>query len=270
MAIITDLLTVGFLQRALLAGICIAVLAPCIGVFLVSRRYAFLADTLAHVSLAGVAAALLLGAQPVFMALLFAVVTSLLLEEIRQRAKRLPGEALLALFLSGGLALASVLLSLNRGTGVSLSAVLFGNILTVTAGDVWLIAVLSAVVLTILFVLRRPLFALCLDEELAQSSGLPVAWLSRLLVVMAAVTVALSMRIVGVLLVGALMVIPALTGQTVMQSFRGTLFVAVSAALLAVLGGMGASYAFDVPTGGAIVLAALGLFGLALALRRSR
>lgn len=269
MAIITDLLSVGFLQRALIAGLCVAVLAPSIGVFLVSRRYAFLADALAHVSLAGVAVGLLLQTEPVAVALVFSVAAALLLEELRMRAKKLPGEALLALFLSGGLALASVVLSLQRGASVSLSAVLFGNILTVTESDVWIIALLSAVVLLILFVLRRPLFALCLDEELARSSGLPVAWLSRILVILAAVTVSLSMRIVGVLLVGALMVIPALIGQTIMQSFRGAMLVAVAAAVSAVVIGMGASYAFDVATGGAIVLVALTLFLVSLLFRRT-
>ncbi len=259
----------GFLLRALVAGIAVACVAPVVGMFLVTRRYAFMADTLAHVSFAGIAAGMLLGLSPIPSAMVTSIVAAVCVDQLRSRGKA-SGESALALFLSGGLAVASVLLSLQRGGGANLQALLFGSIVTVTWYDAALIAGSGAVVLAIIILLYRPLLAVAFDEDLARAAGVPVGMLTSLLVVLAAVTVSLAMRVVGVLLVSALMVIPVLSAMQLRASFLRTTFVAVGLALTALLGGLAASVAWGTATGGSIVLVSILLFVLCAVLRPSR
>ncbi len=253
-----DIFTHDFMLRALAAGVVTAVIAPTIGMFLVTRRYAFLADTLAHVSLAGVAIGILMGFQPIVTAVGTSIIGALAADELRLRRK-LAGESALALFLSGGLAVAAILLSLSKNSNVNISSILFGSITTVTQQDVALILGLGIATLSTVFLLWRPLFLTSIDEDLAAASGLPVGLLSRILVILAAVTVSLSLRIVGVLLVGALMVIPVLAAMQLRLGFVRTYLVAVLIALLSVIGGLILSYELDIGSGGTIVL--LTLFG---------
>ncbi len=248
-----------FMVRAMIAGLAVAVVAPTVGIFLVTRRYSFMADTLSHVSLAGVAAAFLLGMQPIVTALAASICTALTVEKLRHSGRVL-GESGLALFLSGGMALAAVLLSMSRGINLNLGSVLFGSIATVTTTDVQLILVLGLGVLTIVALLYRQLFCISLDEELAITSGLPVEQLNQVLVVLAAVIVSLSMRIVGVLLVGALMVIPVIAAMQWRRSFLQTLLLSVANSLFSVVAGLIASYHLGWASGGTIVLIAICIF----------
>lgn len=248
-----------FMVRAMIAGLAVAVVAPTVGIFLVTRRYSFMADTLSHVSLAGVAAAFLLGMQPIVTALAASICTALTVEKLRHSGRVL-GESGLALFLSGGMALAAVLLSMSRGINLNLGSVLFGSIATVTTTDVQLILVLGLGVLTIVALLYRQLFCISLDEELAITSGLPVEQLNQVLVVLAAVIVSLSMRIVGVLLVGALMVIPVIAAMQWRRSFLQTLLLSVANSLFSVVAGLIASYHLSWASGGTIVLIAICIF----------
>ncbi len=255
-----DLFAHDFMVRAMLAGLVTAVIAPTIGIFLVTRRYAFLADTLAHVSLAGVAVGFLTGLPPIITAVIASVGAALWAEHLRA-TKRLLGESALALFLSGGLALAAVLLTASRGGNASISGILFGSITTVTIQDLGLIAVLGVVCLAVVASFWRPLFLASVDEDLAASGGLPVAMLNRLLVVLAAVTVALSLRIVGVLLVGALIVIPVIAATQLKLGFLRTYLVAVAISIASVVAGLVTSYEFGFASGGTIVLFTLAGFG---------
>ncbi len=256
-----DLFTHAFMIRAFTAGLITAVIAPTIGIFLVTRRYAFLADTLAHVSLAGVAVGFLTGFQPIVLAVAASVGAALWTERLRSKGKVL-GESALSLFLSGGLALAAVLFSAARNSSVSIAGVLFGSITTVTAEDLWLIGILGVVCLGAVTLLWRPLFLASVDEELAASGGVAVAPLNNLLVTLAAVTVALSLRIVGVLLVGALMVIPVLAAMQLRLGFSRTYAVALLISLLSVTVGLVVSYEFGYASGGTIVLLTLACFGV--------
>jgi len=255
-----------FMVRALIAGVVVGAIAPVIGIFLVVRRYSLMSDTLAHVSLAGIAVSALLKTPPVITAVVTTLLASLGIEKLRQ-SRRLFGEAVLALFLTSSLALAVVIFSALRGLNGNLLSYLFGSITTVSPGDVWVIGGLGLVVMVLMVVFYRRLFAVAYDEDVAQAQGLPVQRLSLLLVMLAAVTVSLAMRIVGVLLIGALMVIPVMAAMQYQLSFRGTTFLAVAFSLLAVFFGLVLSFALNLASGGTIVLMALALFLVSLAWR---
>jgi zinc transport system permease protein len=251
-----------FMQRAFVAGAIAALVCPAIGVFLVPRRLSLIADSLAHVALAGVALGLFLEVSPVLAALGVTLAGAAGIERLRAGG-RLQGDAALAVFLSGGFALAVVLISLARAINADLFAVLFGSILTVSPQDVWLIAALGAVVAVTIGGFYPQLLAITLNEELARTSGIRVGALNLMLTVLTALTTVVAMRIVGVLLVSAMIVIPALTGFALARSFRQALQVAIAAALAAVGVGLVAAYYLRLAAGGSIVLTALLIFALA-------
>lgn len=248
-----------FMVRAFEAGIAVGVVAPLIGMFLVVRRYSLLSDTIAHVSLAGVAMGLLFQFNPIFSAILFSIGASLGIEWLRH-SRKIFSESILAIFLSGSLALAVVILSLAKGFNANLFSYLFGSISTVSPSDVLIIFTLAVVVFGSIVLFYKEFFSVSFDEEIAQVSGLPVRRLNFILVTLAAVTVALSIRIVGVLLIGALMVIPVVAAIQYGKSFRTTLFLSVAISLFSVIGGLFSSYYLNIATGGTIVLIALIVF----------
>lgn len=262
-----DIFQYSFMVRAFEAGIAIGVIAPLIGMFLVVRRYSLLADTLAHTSLAGVAIGLLFRINPVLSAIVLSVIASLGIEQLRA-SRRVFSESVLALFLSGSLAVAVVILSLAKGFNAGLFGYLFGSISTVSQTDVWVIVALAIMVFLNVVLLYKELFFVSFDEELAQASGLPVRRLNFTIVLLAAITVALSIRIVGVLLIGALMVIPVISAVQYGRGFRITLILSVAFSLISVLVGLLASYYFNLASGGAIVLVALVIFLLSLAVSK--
>src|SRR3989344_2068347 len=205
-----ELFQYSFVVRSFEAGVIIGLIAPLIGMFLVLRRYSLIADTLAHVSLAGIAIGFLLQINPIMTAILSTVLSSVVIERLRI-SKKVYGESALAIFLSGSLALAVVLISLAHGFNVGLLNYLFGSIVTVKQTDLYTIWVLEAVVATFLFLFYKELVYVTFDEESAQVSGIPTRFINTLLIVLAALTVSLSIPIVGVLLISALMVIPVVT-----------------------------------------------------------
>ncbi|MDA1169361.1 MAG: metal ABC transporter permease [bacterium] len=253
--------------RAFTAGTIIAVLAPLIGTFLVARRYSLIADSLAHVSLAGVAIGLITGMYPIYTALITTIIAALFIEQLRS-SKRLSGESALAIFLSGGLAVAITLIGLANGFNVNLFSYLFGSITTVQAIDVWVIASLGLVVGGTIIALYKELFFLSFDEEVAIVQGVRARVLNSILMIMTAMTVALSMRIVGALLVGALMVIPVVASMQIARSFKATVLYAVCIGFVSVWAGLFAAYYLNIPAGGAIVLSSLGILGISMILRR--
>lgn len=262
-----ELFQYDFIGRAFLAGIIIGAITPLIGLFLVVKRYSLMADTLAHVSLLGVAVGALLRINPVAGALITSVLTAWGMEELRRRQK-LFGESVLALFLSGSLALALVLISVARGGMVNFWGYLFGNITTVSAFELLLIALFGSFVLITTIIFYKRFFLTAYDEELAQASGLNVRRINNLLIVLAAMTVSLSMRIVGVLLVGALMVIPVITALQYKRSFLTTLIFSIIFSLLSVIVGLYFSYYLNFPSGAAIVLTAIVFFVMSLVVKR--
>jgi len=257
-----EFLQYGFMHRAFAAGVVTALICPAIGVFLIPRRLSLIADTLAHVALAGVALGLVLGVSPVLGALVVVLAGAVGMERLRARGA-LQGDAALAVFLSGGFAFAVVLISLARGFNADLFAILFGSILTVTTSDVWLILALGGVVTLAIGGFYRQLLAITLNEDLARTSGVPVGALNLLLTVLTALTIVVAMRMVGVLLVSAMIVIPTLTGFALGRSFHTATVIAIGIALLSMTSGLIAAYYLRLAAGGAVVLAALLIFAAA-------
>lgn len=252
-----------FLMRGLVAALTVAVMAPTIGMFLVVRRQAFLADTLAHVSLSGVAAGLLFAFNPVAGAIGASVLAAFLIEKLRLK-KGFYGESSLSLVLSGSLALAVILIGLAKGLSASLFSYLFGSVTTVSRLDVAVIMALGAAVIIIVLINFRQFFLVSLDEDLALSGGLAAQGFNLLLTVLAGLAIALSLRIVGALLVGALMVIPVLAASRFGLGFRKTHLLAVVLSIFAVIIGFFLSYSLDLAAGGTIVGVAILIFAAAL------
>lgn len=254
-----DIFHYSFMVRAFIAGGAIAVIAPMIGTFLVMRRFSLFADSLSHVALAGVAIGIISGWYPVATAVAACVIAAFFIEKLRSENK-IYGDAALSLFLSGSLAVALVLISLAHGFNVNLFSYLFGSVAAVEQIDVYIILGLAVVVMIVLLGFYKQMFFIGFDEEAAIVSGVPVKTMNFLLMTLAAVTVALSMRIVGILMVGALMVIPVLAALQISRSFHRTLIFSVIFSVLAVFAGLFLSYEFDIIAGGAIVLLALLIF----------
>ncbi|MFD6186984.1 metal ABC transporter permease [Streptomyces goshikiensis] len=255
-----ELLNYAFMQRALLAAVLVGVTAPAIGTYLVQRRQAVMGDGIGHVAMTGVALGFLLNTSPVWMATLVAVVGAVGMELIRSRGKT-SGDIALAMLFYGGLAGGVMIINLAPGgSTANLTSYLFGSITTVSAEDVTAVVILAAFVIAVTLGLRRQLFAICQDEEFARVTGLPVRFLNLLIAVTAAVTVTVAMRIVGLLLVSAMMVIPVAAAQRVTRGFTATLTTAMVIGVLVSLSGTVATYYIDAPSGGTIVLLAIGVF----------
>jgi zinc transport system permease protein len=265
-----DLLQYDFMQRALLAAVMVGVAAPSVGVFLVQRRLALIGDGLGHVALTGVALGLLLGRAPVFVALVVAIAAAVAIELVRANAKT-TGDLALAIMFYGGIAGGVVLISkAPEGNAATLYQYLFGAITTTSRSDLIAFAALSICVLVLSLGLGKQLFAVSNDEEYARASGLPVLALNITLAVMTATTVVVAMRVVGLLLISALMIVPVATAQLAAGSFRATVQWSLLIGLTCAVGGVTTSYYADTPSGGTIVLLAIGLFaatGVAVWLR---
>jgi zinc transport system permease protein len=260
-----------FMRLAFGAGAVVGVLAPAVGFFLVQRRQSLIGDGIGHVAFAGVALGILLDVSPVLTALVAAVVGGVAVELLRSRGGA-AGDQALALVFYTGLALGVVFVSSAGALNVNLFQYLFGSILTVTRSDLVLIATLGAIGLATIALLYRALAAAVLDEEGARVAGVPIGVLNIAVATLAAVTVALSMRVVGILLVAALMVLPVSAASRVAWSMRSTLLLAVAVGLASALAGLTISYYADLPPGGTIVLVAAAAFGVASvvgSLRRS-
>ncbi len=260
-----ELLSLDFMQRALIAGVLTGLAAPAIGTYLVQRRLALMGDGIGHVAITGVALGLLTGTAPVLTAVIVAIVGATAIEIIRARGKT-SGDVALALLFYGGIAGGVLLIGLAGQGAVTLNTYLFGSLTTVSPSDLRVVVILAVVVLVLAVGLAPQLFAVCQDEEFARVSGLPVRFLSILIAVMAAVTVTVAMRTVGLLLVSALMVVPVATAQQLTRSFRATFIAACGLGVLACLAGIITSYYVDVAPGATIVVLALGGFGLAAVL----
>ncbi len=252
-----------FMQYALWVGLVVGACAPLIGIFLVQKRQALMGDGLGHIAFAGIAAGLLLEVWPVWTALVAAVAGALAIEWLRNRG-RATGDLALALFFYGGIALGVVLISRSSTGGLNVLPYLFGSILTVGPDDVRLVIILGLVIIFSLAVIGRALFASLLDEESARVAGLPVVLANTMLSVLAAITVVAAMRIVGILLIAALMVLPVATGRLVARSFRGTIIISVVVGVVSVIVGLAAARQWALAPGGAIVLTTAAIFSLAI------
>ncbi|MFI6326246.1 metal ABC transporter permease [Nonomuraea sp. NPDC050556] len=271
----SDLLGREFFQLALVAALLVGLCAPAVGTFIVQRKLSLLGDGIGHVALTGVALGFLTGTAPVVTAVVVSVAGAIAIELVRARG-RTSGDVALALLFYGGIAGGVMLMGIAPGgSNAKLNSYLFGAIASVTRQDIWIIGALAVAVIAVVAIFGRELFVLCQDEEVAKASGLPVRFLSLLIAVTAALTVVIAMRVVGLLLVSALMVIPVATSQQLTRGFRATMGLAMVFGVVAAVGGLLVSTVSPkVAPGASIVLLALAGFVLALTVgkfvRRSR
>jgi zinc transport system permease protein len=262
-----DFFDYAFMVRALAAGLIVAVTVPLLGSFLVARRYAMIADSLAHVSLAGVGAGLLLGFAPIGAAIPVTIAGALVLEWLRQ-SRKVSGETSLAILMSSGLALAVVLANLADGANTDFSSYLFGSIATTGVADVWVLAAAAALAVAVVAVNYRALMHIAYDEDSARIAGYRVTLLNYMLAALTALIVVLSLRVVGGLLISALLVMPVVTASKFAGSFSQTIGYAIIAAIIAVVAGLLIAFYAGIAAGGAIVLSALVLLMLAFIWKR--
>ncbi len=260
MGIDVSFLEPAFMQRALIAAVLVGMTAPAIGIFLVQRRLALMGDGIGHVALTGVALGFLLGTAPVLTAIVLALFGAVAIELLRERGKT-SGDVALALLFYGGIAGGVVLIGLAPGaSNASLISYLFGSIASVDPFDLTITAILCVGVLGVVALLRRELFAVCHDEEIARVAGLPVRTLNLVVAATAAVTVTVAMRVVGLLLVSALMVVPVATAQLWSRSFAQTMGSSIAVGVAVSVGGLVTAFYVDVAPGATIVLCAIALF----------
>ncbi|GAA0212166.1 metal ABC transporter permease [Halobaculum roseum] len=265
-----ELLQYGFMHRAILVGLCIGVMAPLIGTFLVHRQLALIGDALAHTAFAGVAVGLFLngvfsvGVSPYLTAVVVAVIAALLIEVISEVTDAY-NDVSMAIILSTGFALGTVLISLNAGgLAVGINQYLFGNLSTVSAENAAILLVLFGIIVATVALTRNQLLYVTFDETAAEVSGIPVAWYNRVMVMLTALVVVGAMQIMGVILVAAMLVVPVAGASQVSRSFTGSLLISVVLAELAVLLGIGLSYYGEATAGGVIVLVAVAIYAAAV------
>jgi zinc transport system permease protein len=263
------MLDLAFMQRALLAAVAIGLVCGALGFFVVLRRLAFIGVGISHSAIGGVALAIVLGWPPLATAAVFAIAVALAIARL-SRSGRLSEDAVIGIFFSGSMALGVVLFSLRRGYQQDLFGYLFGNVLAITPGELAMLAAAGAAVLLALAWAFRPLLFLAFDEEVARAYGHPVGALETGLLVLLAVTVVIGVRLVGVILVEALLVVPAATATLWASHYRTQLVLAMSLGAGAGVLGLAAAYAFDLAAGGAIVLVSVGAFFASLLLRPLR
>jgi zinc transport system permease protein len=257
---ILEFLEPAFMQRALLAALVVGLCAPLVGIFLVQRRLSLMGDGLGHIALTGVALGFLLQTNPVATAVIVASIGAIVVELIRAYGKT-SGDVALAVLFYGGIAGGVLLIGLSsKRSNVNLLSYLFGSLTTVSKFDIVLIVSLALVIFLVTLLLKKSLFALCHDSEFAQVSGIPVKLLSMVLAVMTAVTVTIAMRVVGLLLVSALMIIPVATAQQLSKSFTGTRIMASVIGGIAAVSGVITSFYLDLAPGALIVVLVIFLF----------
>ncbi|WP_428909146.1 metal ABC transporter permease [Niallia sp. Krafla_26] len=272
---ISSILQYEFLQNAFLTGMIIGIIAPLIGVFVVVRRLSLIADALSHVTLAGIAASLLLEKKfflpgtlnPTYMGMFFSVAGSLLIEKLRSVYKHYE-ELAIPIIMSGGVGLSVLFISLADGFNTDLFGYLFGSVSAVSRQDLWAILIISVFVISLVILLYKELFIISFDEEHAQASGIPVKRLHLLFIIMVALVIASSMRIVGVLLVSSLMTLPVAAAIRLANGFKQTIIYSIIFGETSVLGGLIISYYLDLAPGGTIVIISIILLILAILVKK--
>ena len=260
-----EMLEMEFMQRAWLAGLIMATICPLIGSFLVLRRQSLIGDGLGHIAFAGVAGGALWGYSPVISAAVATIIGALAIERVRVRLSE-SADMVLAIFFYSGMGLAAIFTGLNKEGGFNLGSVLFGSLMTVSSKDLLIVALLALCTVIFVVLFYRNLQFLTFDEKAAKVAGLPVERLNLLLALLTALTVALSMRIVGLLLVSAMLVIPVACALQTARSFGGTIMQSMTYGVLTVLIGLPLSYYANLAPGGTIILTGTALFLLSIVL----
>ena len=261
-----EIFSYGFMQRALVSGIAIALLCSVVGLFLVLRRYSLFGDAVAHSSFGGIALGLLLGIYPMWTAYIISLISAAIITRLKQKFD-ISGEASVAILLSSGIAFGLILISISGGFSVDIFSFLFGSILLVSIEDTILILVLTGAILIVILLLYRELIYSTFNEEQAKVSGIPVEKINYLIVFIAGITVVTAIQLVGILLISALFVIPNVTAIMFGRSFKQTAILSISFGISAVVIGILISYLLDITPSGSIVMLSITIFAVTIGLK---
>ena len=255
---ILEALSYGFMQKALIAGIAVGLICSFMGTFLVLRRYSLFGDGIAHVAFGGISVGLFLGVFPLWTAFIVSIFGGLGLQKLRQSTK-ISGDSAVAVVLVSGLAVGVILVSSSGGFSVDLFSFLFGSILLISQEDTIMILALSAGIIATLTIMQKQFLHLTFNEEQAKLSGMRTTLLNYAFVVLASITVVTSKRLVGILLISALIVIPNITAMMFGKGFKKTVLISMSISVISVVSGILLSYALNVAPSGTIVVIAVGI-----------
>lgn len=258
-----------FMQRAMLASVMISLFAPVLGLFLILRRQSLVADTLAHVSLSGVALGFFLGLNPTWTTALVVVLLAFLLEYLRQIYKDY-SELSMAFLMAGGMSIALVLSSFNERSTMGIDQFLFGSIVTISSEQIFFLAVLTSLVIGGYLLFKKPMYVLTFDEEAAFVQGLPVRLMSSLFMILTGLAISLMMPIVGSLLVSAILIFPAAIAMRHMKKFNSVILLGITIAMIGMFSGLYVSYHYGTPPGATIVLVYLALLFISIFTRKIR
>ncbi|MFP3321539.1 metal ABC transporter permease [Planococcus sp. SIMBA_160] len=269
------ILSYEFLQNAFASGLIIGVIAPLLGVFIVVRRLSLIADALSHVTLAGIAGSLYLSQSvgalallnPLYLGIASSVLGSMLIERLRSVYKHYE-ELAIPIILSAGIGFGAIFISLAEGFSSDLFGYLFGTVSAVSRQDLYIVAGIAVIVLAFIRIFFKELFVLSFDDEYARASGLPAKWIHFLFMIVTALVIAGSMRIVGILLVSSLMTIPVATAMRVAKSFKQTIWLSILFGEVSVLSGLVAAFYLDLAPGGTIVVTSIAILLIVLAYRK--
>ncbi|WP_075618099.1 metal ABC transporter permease [Paenisporosarcina indica] len=261
---IEALINYEFLQNAFASGIIIGLIAPLLGVFIVVRRLSLIADALSHVTLAGIAGSLFLSQSyaffallnPLYLGIVAAVTGSVLIERLRRLYKHYE-ELAIPIIMSAGIGFSAIFISLANGFSSDLFSYLFGSVSAVSRQDLWIVIVIAIIVITFLLLFFKELFLLSFDEEYAKASGLPAKWVHLLFMIVTALVIAASMRIVGILLVSSLMTLPVAASMRLAKSFKQAILYAVVFGEAAVILGLVIAFYLNIAPGGTIVVTSI-------------
>ena len=255
---ILEALSYGFMQKALIAGIAVGLICSFMGTFLVLRRYSLFGDGISHVAFGGISVGLFLGVFPLWTAFIVSIFGGIGLQKLRQSTK-ISGDAAVAVVLVSGLAVGVILVSSSGGFSVDLFSFLFGSILLISQEDTIMILALSAGIIATLTIMQKQFLHLTFNEEQAKLAGMRTTLLNYAFVVLASITVVTSMRLVGILLISALIVIPNITAMQFGKGFKKTVFISMSISVISVVSGILLSYSLNVAPSGTIVVIAVGI-----------
>ncbi|HAS74388.1 MAG TPA: ABC transporter [Clostridiales bacterium UBA8960] len=267
--LINEALQFGFMQRAIIVGILIALCSAMLGIFLVLKKFSMIGDGLAHVSFATVAVALLLNTSPLYVSIPVVVVASLFILRLNEKAT-IHGDAAIGLVSSFSVALGVMIASISSGFNVDLFSFLFGSILVISKTDVMLSATLAVVVISLILYFYNDLFAITHDEAFASVMGINTKLMNSVIAVLTGITIVLGIRVVGTMLISSMIIFPSVTALQVSRSFKSTIVIAAIVSVLSVLIGVIGSYALNFPSGASIVMVNAFFFLLAFTFKRFR
>lgn len=250
---IFDFLQYTFIQKAFFAGSCMAIICSVLGLFLVLRKMSLIGDGLSHVSFGAIALGLFFGIYPFYVAVPLVILASILILKISEKT-RIYGDAAIGIVSAIGIASGIILASLSQGFNIDLFSYLFGNILSISNTEVALSVMLSLTVLLIIYFFYWDLFSATFDEEYAKTTGVKLNYINTLLTILTAITVILSVKMAGIMLVSALLIFPAVTALQIAKSFSSALLIGAATSLLSVILGISFSFFLDLPTGATIVM----------------